>query len=118
MPTLSLTTFTAHLAWFPMLGLWVGGAWGRGWRLEYSCPLRRVCCQADGLAYASTMGWMRVEPQQRNARPSEEEQSGSMNLPIVQSVLGDRLIINLGVLAFVSIQALIGSHVIHFMIGE
>jgi hypothetical protein len=60
---------------------------------------------------------MRVEPQQRNAHP-REDQSGSMNLPIVQSVLGDRLIINLGVLAFVSIQALIGSHVIHFMIGE
>jgi hypothetical protein len=25
------------------------------------------------------MGWMRVEPQQRDAHPSEEEQSGSMN---------------------------------------
>ncbi|MGB9023786.1 MAG: hypothetical protein WCC94_10185, partial [Candidatus Bathyarchaeia archaeon] len=32
-------------------------------------------------AYASTLGWMRVEPQQRNAHPSEEDQSGSMNLP-------------------------------------
>ena len=53
----------------------------RGQRLEYGCPLRRVCCQADGLAYASTMGWMQVEPQQRNAHPSEEDRSGSMNLP-------------------------------------
>ena len=52
----------------------------RGQRLEYGCPLRRVCCQADGLAYASTMGWMQVEPQQRNAHPTKE-QSGSMNLP-------------------------------------
>jgi len=41
-----------------------------------------------------------------------------MNLPIVRSALGDRLIINLGVLALVSIEALIDSHVIHFMIGE
>jgi len=46
---------------------------------EYGCSLRRVRCQANGLAYASTLGWMRVEPQQRNAHPSEEEQSGSMN---------------------------------------
>ena len=52
----------------------------RGQRLEYGCPLRRVCCQADGLAYASTMGWMRVEPQQRDAHPTEDR-SGSMNLP-------------------------------------
>jgi hypothetical protein len=48
---------------------------------EYGGSLRRVRCQADGLAYASTLGWMQVEPQQRNAHPSEEEQSGSMNLP-------------------------------------
>ena len=48
---------------------------------EYGCSLRRVRCQADGLAYASTLGWMRVEPQQRNAHPSEEDRSGSMNLP-------------------------------------
>jgi len=32
------------------------------------------------LAYASTMGWMRVEPQQRNAHPREDH-CGSMNLP-------------------------------------
>ena len=32
------------------------------------------------LAYASTVGWMRVEPQQRNAHP-REDQNGSMNLP-------------------------------------
>ena len=51
----------------------------RGQRLEYGCPLRRVRRQANGLAYASTLGWMRVEPQQRNAHPSEEDQSGSMN---------------------------------------
>jgi hypothetical protein len=25
------------------------------------------------------MGWMRVEPQQRDVHPSEEDQSGSMN---------------------------------------
>jgi hypothetical protein len=31
------------------------------------------------LAYASTMGWMRVEPQQRNAHPREEDRGGSMN---------------------------------------
>jgi hypothetical protein len=42
--------------------------------------VNRVCCQANGLAYASTLGWMRVEPQQRNAHPTED-QSGSMNLP-------------------------------------
>jgi hypothetical protein len=40
----------------------------------------RAPVKANGLAYASTMGWMRVEPQQRNAHP-REEQSGSMNLP-------------------------------------
>ena len=56
----------------------LGGAQGRSWRLEYGCPLRRVCCQADGLAYASMMGWMRVEPQQRNAHPTRD-QNGSMN---------------------------------------
>jgi len=32
------------------------------------------------LANASTMGWMRVEPQQRNAHP-REDRSGSINLP-------------------------------------
>ena len=60
----------------------IGGA-GSSKRLcrEYGGSLRRVRCQADGLAYASTMGWMRVEPQQRNAHPSEEDRSGSMNLP-------------------------------------
>jgi hypothetical protein len=47
---------------------------------EYGCSLRRVRCQANGLAYASTLGWMRVEPQQRNAHPTEEP-CGSMNLP-------------------------------------
>jgi hypothetical protein len=26
-----------------------------------TCSAIVVCCQADGLAYASTMGWMRVE---------------------------------------------------------
>jgi len=45
---------------------------------EYGGSLRRVRCQANGLAYASTLGWMRVEPQQRNAHPTED-QSGSMN---------------------------------------
>jgi nitrite reductase/ring-hydroxylating ferredoxin subunit len=62
--------------------------------LEESCPKKQtklkepfltakglVCCQANGLAYASTMGWMRVEPQQRDAHPSEEDRGGSMNLP-------------------------------------
>jgi len=48
---------------------------------EYGGSLRRVRCQANGLAYASTLGWIRVEPQQRNAHPREEDQSGSMNLP-------------------------------------
>jgi len=48
---------------------------------EYGGSLRRVRRQANGLAYASTLGWMQVEPQQRNAHPSEEDQSGSMNLP-------------------------------------
>jgi hypothetical protein len=47
---------------------------------EYGGSLRRARCQANGLAYASTMGSMRVEPQQRNAHPTED-QSGSMNLP-------------------------------------
>ena len=50
------------------------------WYREYGGSLRRVRCQANGLAYASTLGWMRVEPQQRDAHPTEE-QSGSMNLP-------------------------------------
>jgi hypothetical protein len=60
----------------------IGGA-GSSKRLcrEYGGSLRRVRCQANGLAYASTMGWMQVEPQQRNAHPSEEDRSGSMNLP-------------------------------------
>jgi hypothetical protein len=49
-------------------------------RHEYGCSLRRACCQANGLAYASTLGWMRVEPQQRNAHP-REDRGGSMNLP-------------------------------------
>jgi len=48
---------------------------------EYGGSLQRVRCQANGLAYASTLGWMRVEPQQRDAHPSEEDQGGSMNLP-------------------------------------
>ena len=48
---------------------------------EYGGSLRRVRCQANGLAYASTLRWMQVEPQQRNAHPSEEDRSGSMNLP-------------------------------------
>jgi hypothetical protein len=45
-------------------------------------------CKRYGLAYASTMGWMPVEPQQRNAHPSEEDRSGSMNLPtsVVESI--------------------------------
>ena len=57
----------------------IGGA-GSSKRLcrEYGGSLRRVRCQADGLAYASTMGRMQVEPQQRNAHPTED-QSGSMN---------------------------------------
>jgi hypothetical protein len=46
----------------------------------YGGSLRRVRCQANDLAYASTLGWMQVEPQQRNAHP-REDQSGSMNLP-------------------------------------
>jgi hypothetical protein len=60
----------------------IGGA-GSSKRLcrEYGGSLRRVRRQANGLAYASTLGWMQVEPQQRNAHPSEEDQSGSMNLP-------------------------------------
>ena len=45
---------------------------------EYGGSLRRVRCQANGLAYASTLGWMRVEPQQRDAHP-REDQGGSMN---------------------------------------
>ena len=49
-------------------------------RHEYGCSLRRACCQANGLACASTMGWMRVEPQQQNAHPREDH-GGSMNLP-------------------------------------
>ena len=40
---------------------------------EYGGSLRRVRCQANGLAYASTLGWMRVEPQQRNAHPTEDQ---------------------------------------------
>ena len=47
---------------------------------EYGGSLRRVRCQANGLAYASTLGWMQVEPQQRNAHPTEDH-NGSMNLP-------------------------------------
>jgi hypothetical protein len=57
----------------------IGGA-GSSKRLcrEYGGSLRRACCQANGLAYASTLGWMRVEPQQRDAHPTKD-QSGSMN---------------------------------------
>ena len=59
----------------------IGGAGSsKRWCREYGGSLRRVRCQANGLAYASTLGWMRVEPQQRNAHPTED-QSGSMNLP-------------------------------------
>src|SRR3990170_8764376 len=47
---------------------------------EYGASLRRVRCQANGLAYASTLGWMRVEPQQRDAHPTKDH-NGSMNLP-------------------------------------
>jgi len=47
---------------------------------EYGGSLRRVRRQANGLAYASTLGWMRVEPQQRNAHPTQDH-CGSMNLP-------------------------------------
>ena len=47
---------------------------------EYGGSLRRVRCQANGLAYASTLGWMRVEPQQRDAHPTEDH-NGSTNLP-------------------------------------
>ena len=47
---------------------------------EYGGSLRRVRCQANGLAYASTLGWMQVEPKQRNAHPTEDH-NGSMNLP-------------------------------------
>ena len=53
---------------------------GMGRRPGYGCLLGRVRCQANGLAYASTMGWMQVEPQLRNAHPTEE-QGGSMDLP-------------------------------------
>jgi hypothetical protein len=55
------------------------------------CSLRRVCCQADGLVYASTLGWMRVEPQQRDAHPTEDR-GGSMNLPtsVAESVNSDK----------------------------
>ena len=48
-------------------------------RREYGGPLRRVRCQADGLAYAFTVGWMRVETQQRDAHPTEDHHGGSMN---------------------------------------
>jgi hypothetical protein len=34
-----------------------------------------------GSAYASTMGSMRVEPQQLDGRPTEDRHGGSMNLP-------------------------------------
>jgi hypothetical protein len=47
---------------------------------EYGGSLRRVRRQANGLAYASTLGWMQVEPQQRNAHPTKDH-NGSMNLP-------------------------------------
>jgi len=56
MPTVRFKAFRTNTAWFPMLRLRIGGAQRRGWRLEYGCPLRRVRCQANGLAYASTMG--------------------------------------------------------------
>ena len=62
---------------------------------EYGGSLRRVRCQANGLAYASTLGWMRVEPQQRNAHP-REEQSGSMNLPTSVEERINRLIDSTG----------------------
>jgi hypothetical protein len=67
MSTLRFKTFGTYLTTFPLFGLQLGGTQRRGWRIEYGCSLRRVRRQANGLAYASTLGWIRVEPQQRNA---------------------------------------------------
>jgi hypothetical protein len=47
---------------------------------EHGGSLRRARCQANGLAHASTLEWMRVEPQQRDAHPTEDHNE-SMNLP-------------------------------------
>ena len=54
----------------------------RGQRLEYGCPLRRVCCQADGLAYASEVELSGMGSV-RNMRKQESHEfiRGSVNLP-------------------------------------
>ena len=51
------------------LGLCRGSSWE---------PVVSFCSVED--LYASTMGWMRVELQQRDAHPTEDH-NGSMNLP-------------------------------------